>query len=123
MVAPIVNTHVCARHHVAVDTLNVVSFVLVMVSTREFLRQVAGAADITGRTAGSESRRMRIMAIAAADPGLVHIALQERAVYIHLLQDLAIGCRAMLCRIRNRLLPVSGLRRSARTRPLALAAA
>ena len=34
---------------------------------------------------------MRVMTIAASDPGLVHAALQERTVYVHLLQDLAIG--------------------------------
>ena len=32
MVAPVIDTHVSARRHVAVDTSNVISFVLVMFS-------------------------------------------------------------------------------------------
>ncbi len=91
MIAPIVNTHVSARRHVAIDTLHVVNLMLMMVCTREFLRQVASAADFTGLSAASEPRRMWIMTIAATDTGLVHTTLQERAVYIHLVHDLPIG--------------------------------
>ena len=55
-IAPIVDAHVGARRHMAVDTLHDVSSVLVMIGTREFLRQVTGAADFTGRATRLEPR-------------------------------------------------------------------
>jgi hypothetical protein len=75
---------------VAIDTLHVVNLMLMMVCTREFLRQVASAADFTGLSAASKARRMWIMTIAATDTSLVHTTLQERTVYIHLVLDLAV---------------------------------
>jgi hypothetical protein len=91
VIAPLVDHHVGFRGHVAIDALCAGAALLVMMMLRdiEFRRQMALRAEPIALLA--ERQTVRLMAIGAGDSGMIHAALDERAIFEHLAVDLPIG--------------------------------
>ena len=91
MIAPVVHHHVGFRGHVAIDALGTGAALRVMMMLRdiEFRRQMALRAEPIALRA--ERQTVRLMAIGAGDAGMIHAALDERAIFEHLAVDLPIG--------------------------------
>ncbi len=75
----------------AVNTCGVGAGMATVFNRCKFRRQVALRADIAGCIARSQGGGVRVVAIAAGHPGMVHAALNERAVDIDLVLYLAVG--------------------------------
>ena len=91
VIAPVVDDHVILRRHMAVDALRAgaAGRMMMMRSDVELFRQVAlGAQSIA---LGTQLCGVRFMTVRAGDPGGMHAALQERAVFVHLAVDLPVG--------------------------------
>ena len=91
MIAPRVDDHVSLRRHMAVDALRAGAAGLVMMMRRhvEFFRQMALRAERIAL--GPQLRAVRVMTVRAGDPGGMHAALQERAVFVDLAVDLPVS--------------------------------
>ena len=92
VIAPLVDDHVGLRRHVAVDALRAGAARLVMgdaprTSNFAGMWHCAQSALPSARSC----RAVRLVAVRAGDAGMVHPALQERAVFEHLAVDLAVG--------------------------------
>ena len=94
MIAAIIDTHVRCRRHMAINALRIVR--AGMFGARELRRQVTLRTGVVRIRTRVQLTRMRIVAIAAGDSGRVHFALNERAVYVDLALDAAIGEIEML---------------------------
>ena len=90
VIATIVEHHVRALGHVAIGTTTPLSARLVEVMLRCIVDRSLVAARAKGVAFRSNLRAVCIMAVAADDPGCVHLALQERSVDVHLVFDLTI---------------------------------
>ena len=90
MITPLVDHHVGFRGHVAIDALCADAALLVMMMLRdiEFRRQMALRAEPIALLA--ERQTVRLMAIGAGDSGMIHAALDERAIFERLAVDLPI---------------------------------
>jgi hypothetical protein len=91
VIAPLVHLHVGFRGHVAIDALGTGAALLMMRMLRdiEFGRKMALRTEPIALLA--QRQTVRLMAIGAADPGLIHAALNEGTIFEHLTVDLAIG--------------------------------
>mgnify|MGYP003694035785 CR=1 FL=1 len=91
VIAPRVDDHVILRRHMAVDALRAGAAGQVVMVRRhvELFRQVALRAERIAL--GSQLRAVRVVAVRAGDPGGMHAALQERAVFVDLAVDLPVG--------------------------------
>ena len=101
MVVPGIDAHVVPGRHVAGRALRASRTGRVQGMRRcvVFRRQVALRADrIAGR---ARLARMRIVAVAAGNAGCMHLALQERADVVHLIELLAIGEIQAIAQQRN----------------------
>ena len=91
MIAARIDDHIGALGHVAVGAEGAgrAGLVMRMGGDIELRRLMALQADpVAGRP---QARAVRLVAIGAGDAGMVHPALQERAVFIDLVADLAVG--------------------------------
>ena len=93
VVAAGVDLHVRGLRHVALDAQRSRRVRLMVMVGRSVVLAgrmlVARGADLVGRVL--QLRRMRIVAVGAADAPMVHLALDERRILEHLVQDLAVG--------------------------------
>ena len=91
VIAPVVHNHVGFRGHVAIDALGAGAAWLMMMMFRdiEFRRQMALRAEPIALRA--ERQTVRLVAIGAGDAGMIHAALDERAIFEHFAVDLPIG--------------------------------
>jgi hypothetical protein len=91
VVAPVVHSHVGFRGHMAIDALRTGAALRVMMVFRdiEFRWQMALRAEPIALLA--ERQTVRLMTIGTGDTGMIHAALDERAIFEHLAVDLPIG--------------------------------
>ena len=90
VIAASVDAHVNLILHVTIDARRIIAFMPMVFCGRELARQMALRAYAIGIISRDKRQRVRIVAIAAADAGLVHAALHEGAVDKHLFIDLTI---------------------------------
>ncbi len=91
VIAPVVDDHIGLGGHMAVDALRARAARLVM--------GVGGDVELGWQMAlrakriafGPQGEAMRLMAVRAGDAGMMHAALQERAIFEHLAVDLPVG--------------------------------
>ena len=91
MIAPRIDTHIKLARHVAVHTgaagrRNLMSVVCGVIVSAGQMTLGAHAVALCNQLVA-----VRVMAIGAGHPSLMHLALNERAVNIDLLADLPIG--------------------------------
>lgn len=75
----------------AVNTRGIGAGMPTVFNRGEFRWQVALRTDIAGRTSDSQGARVRVVAIAAGHPGLIHATLDERTIDVDLVLYLAVG--------------------------------
>ena len=90
VVATVVDDHVGARPHVAVDAAGLLGLMACVVFRGECRRHVTLGTDLVGSGPGHELVRMRVVAVGAGHARAIHAALQERAVHVHLVENLPV---------------------------------